>query len=205
MRSKPTVFVIDEDRDTLSAVGNLVRTLDLRCETYTSGQKFLDEHDRATPGCVVTELKMMTMSGLQIQRHLLSEGDNTPIIFLATRPDIPTIVLAMRNGAVHFLEKPFREQDLWEAIQEAVQLSSERFEEWKRRNSAFRRITDLTRRERQVLELIGQDKAKKAIASELGVCVRTVEIHRANLMTKLEVETVPALRRIAETAIGGSP
>lgn len=199
MPTKPTVFVIDEDASSRESVTDLVRTMGLRCKAYASGLRFLDEHDEAVPGCVVMEVRMMAISGLQVQRRLLSKGDPIPVVFLTAHADIVTIVKAMRDGAVHFLQKPFGTQELWDAIQEAVQLGQERLSAVRRRRQLERQIARLTSRERQVLEMIGQEKPNKAIASELGVCVRTVEIHRAKLMSKLEVESPLALVRIAET------
>ena len=121
------------------------------------------------------------------------------MIFLTAHADISTIVKAIRDGAAHFLEKPFGAQELWDAIQEAVQLSQQRLRMQHKRQQLERRIASLTSRERQVLEMIGREKPNRAIASELGVCVRTVEIHRAKLMSKLEVESPLALVRIAES------
>jgi len=200
MDTESIVYVVDEDPSIRDAVRAIAETLGLGCKQYSSGLRFLEEYNRTRPGCLVTELRMMAISGLQIQRRLLLDGGLIPVVFMAAQADIPTIVRAMRDGAVHFLEKPFRDQELWDAIQEAVELSRERVRKQVWRSKAASQIAGLTPKERQVLELIGQDKAKKTIASELGVCVRTIEIHRAKLMTKLEVETVPALKRVAEVA-----
>ncbi|MBN2474310.1 MAG: response regulator transcription factor [Pirellulales bacterium] len=198
------VYAIDDDPATLDAVAKIARSLHLRCRPYTSGLDFLEQYDRSLPGCVVTELRMMAISGLQIQRRLLLEGTPMPVVFLASQADVATVVSAMRDGAVHFLQKPFREQELWDAIQEAIQISKERLERQQWLEATAKRIASLTPKERQVLELIGQDMAKRAIASELGVCTRTVEMHRAKLMGKLQVETVSALKRIAEVAASQS-
>jgi len=197
MRTEPTVFVIDEDASGHEAVANVARTLGLQCKAYTSALEFLDERDEAVPGCVVMEARMMAISGLQVQQRLLSKGDPIAVVFVVAHAAISTIVKAMRNGATHFLQKPASDQELWDAIQEAVQLGQERLQIRQKRQQLKRRIARLTTRERQVFQMIGQEKRNRAIASELGVCVRTVEIHRAKLMSKLEVQSLLALVRIA--------
>lgn len=203
MRTEPTVFVIDEDTSRCEAVAKVARTMRLQCKTYTSGLDFLDDRDATVPGCVVMEAKMMAISGLQVQQRLLSKEDPIAVVFVAAHAAISTIVKAMRNGATHFLQKPASDQELWDAIQEAVQLGQERLQIRQKRQQLKSRIAKLTARERQVLQMIGQEKPNRAIASELGVCVRTVEIHRAKLMSKLDVRSLPALLRIAEAATEG--
>ena len=203
MCTETTDFVIDEDASSRKSVADLARTMGLQCKTYASGLEFLDERDEAVPGCVVMNTRMMAISGLQVQRRLLSKEDPIPVIFVAARADIPTIVRAMRDGATQFLQKPFSDQELWDAVQEAVQLSQERLRTRQKRQQLQERIARLTARERQVLEMIGQEKPNKAIALELGVCVRTVEIHRVKLMSKLDVKSLSALVRIAEAITQG--
>ncbi len=200
MFSEPTVFVVDEDTSARSAVCGVARTLNLACKTFASGLEFLDAYDPATPGCLVTETRMMGISGLQLQRRLLSEGATLPIIFLTAHADVATIVKAMRQGAVHFLEKPFREQELWDAIQEAIHVGEEcrQMQVWQQKMEHC--LTSLTAKEREVLRLIGQDKANRVIASEMGVCIRTIEIHRVKLMNKLEAKSFPELMQIAGVA-----
>jgi FixJ family two-component response regulator len=197
MCTEPTVFVIDEDASGRETVANVARTLGLQCKAYTSALEFLEERDEAVPGCVVMEARMMAISGLQVQQRLLSKGDPIAVVFVVAHAAIATIVKAMRNGATHFLQKPASDQELWDAIQEAVQLGQERLQIRQKRQQLKRRIARLTARERQVFQMIGQEKLNRTIASELGVCVRTVEIHRAKLMSKLDVQSLPALVRIA--------
>jgi FixJ family two-component response regulator len=203
MRTEPTVFVIDEDASGHETAANVARTLGLQCKAYTSALEFLEERDEAVPGCVVMEARMMAISGLQVQQRLLSKGDPIAVVFVVAHAAILTIVKAMRNGATHFLQKPPSDQELWDAIQEAVQLGQERLQIRQKRQQLKRRIARLTARERQVFQMIGQEKLNRTIASELGVCVRTVEIHRAKLMSKLDVQSLPALVRIAGAVTEG--
>lgn len=205
MCTEPTVFVIDEDASRRESVANVARSMGLQCKTYPSGLDFLDDRDAAVPGCVVMEAKMMAISGLQVQQRLLSKEDPIGVVFVAAQAAISTIVKAMRNGATHFLQQPANDQELWDAIQEAVQVSQERLHSQRKRRQLKKRIARLTARERQVLQLIGQEKPNRTIASELGVCVRTVEIHRSKLMSKLDVHSLPALLQIAEAATKGYP
>jgi len=197
MCTKPTVFVVDEDASIRGSVADLAGTMGLRCKTYANGLDFLDDRDEAVPGCIVTETRMMAIGGLQIQRRLLGAGDPLSVIFLAAQADVATVVRAMRDGAAHFLQKPYSSQELWDTIQEAVQLSQTRLRVLRKRRELEGRIASLTPRERQVLEMVGLEKPNRLIAAELRVGVRTVEIHRAKLMAKLEIKSPMALMRIA--------
>ncbi|NQU26352.1 MAG: response regulator transcription factor [Candidatus Nealsonbacteria bacterium] len=200
MHPEPTVFVVDEDASICELVVDLCRTLDVRCEAYTSGLTFLDEYDGSSDGCLVVEARMMGASGLQIQRRLVSEKIPLPVIVMTERANIPMVVAAMRNGAIEFLEKPFRQHRMWEAIQEALRLGRERSRMRRRRKELNRLLDNLTAREQEVLQMLRTGKANRGIAEKMGVCVRTIEMHRAKLMTKLEVRTLPHLVMVAELA-----
>jgi len=204
MRTKPTVFVVDSDAENRAAVRALVDQMDVRCEEYDSGQKFLESYDLSEPGCVVVEVRIPDVGGLQIQSRLAQQEATLPVIFLTAHADAPTAVRAMRSGALHFLEKPFREHELWEAIQEAIvwnqELRQERIQREKRQDLLAR----LTPKERQVLEKIVEGKPNRLISEELGVCVRTVELRRASLMGKLQVESLTELLQLVGTGSCGA-
>jgi FixJ family two-component response regulator len=185
MDSEATVFVVDEDTSTREAVCDLASAMNLRTQAFASGKEFLACHARSTPGCIVLELMVPGINGLEIQQRLADEGSLLPIIFLTAHCDVSFAVEAMRAGAVHFLPKPFHAYELWKAIEEAIHLNHQRCEQEAARGNLRHRFSTLTARERQVLAMLGQGKAIKEIASELNLCVRTIEVHRARLVKKL--------------------
>ena len=193
MDAETTVFVVDGDPASQEVVRDLASAMNLRSEVYASGAEFLDSFDRSRPGCVVLELQVPGISGLEIQERLAEERSSLPVIFLTQHADVSIAVEVMRSGAVHFLEKPFRANELWRAIQEAIELNRKRreAEAWER--ELGRRIASLTAKERRVLTMLSRNKASKEIAAELNVCVRTVEVHRANLIRKLDVSSLKEL------------
>jgi FixJ family two-component response regulator len=203
MQSEPTIFIVDEDAATCSAVHALGAMMNLRCEVFDSGQTFLERFDRSRCGCLVTELKLRGVSGLQLQQRLLADGVTLPVIFLSAHGTLPIAVRAMRAGAYHFLEKPIHEPELWDAIQGAILLDQEN-RDAARQDAALReRLGELTLKEEQVLRMIAEGKANRAIARELDVSMRTVEIRRNALMKKLGLKTSDELLRFALAACNG--
>jgi FixJ family two-component response regulator len=196
-----TVFVVDPDPATLSAVRGLVAMMGLRCETYTSGREFLDGYSDSVAGCVILELKIPEVGGVQIQRLLKSRKSDIPVIFLTAYPDVSIAVEAIRAGAVHFLQKPLRGNELCSAVEEAVELDHSRRRERIRRESFKERLSCLTAREREVLFLIGQGKSHRQIAAQMNVGMRTVEVRHARLAAKLDVSSLKALLEIAIAAV----
>jgi len=203
MVSEPTVFVVDSDPAACKAVRDLVNTMNLPCEVYSSGQDFLDAYDSSRPGCLVMELRVPGVSGLEIQRRLKSEGILLPVIFLTAHADLSIAVEAMRSGAIHFLEKPFRTLELWGAIQEAIELDQQRRQAVASHAQLNRRLATLNSKERSVLEMLAEGKSSKEIAAVMETSVRTVEGHRARLMQKLGVSSLSELIAIAILAAGG--
>ena len=185
MDSEPTVFVVDSDTASRNAVRDLVGTMNLRCEVFASGQDFLEACREPRRGCLVVGLRVLGASGLEIQQRLLRADDPLPVIFLTADADVSIAVEAMRRGAVHFLEKPYRTHELWQAIQEAIELDRRRHERRRHRRRMRRRLAALTPKERHVLQLLRQGKPSKQIASELKLGLRMVEVHRAKLAKKL--------------------
>jgi len=196
MRTKPTVFVVDADAQSRGAVSDLVSQMSVRCMEYDSGQEFLDSYDPSQPGCLVVEVRIPDVGGLQIQDRLAQEGATTPVIFLTAHADAPTAVRAMRSGALQFLEKPFRDHELWEAVQEAMALDQELRQERQVLKQQRELIGRLTPKERQVLLRIIDGKPNRVICQEMDVCLRTVELRRASLMNKLQVESFTELLRL---------
>jgi len=203
MHIEPTVFVVDEDPPTRNALQSLAAMMNLRCVVFGSGEEFLERFDRFQCGCVVTELKVRGVNGLQLQQRLVAGGVTLPVIFLTSHATVPIAVRAMRSGAFHFLEKPIREQELWDVIQEAVAVDQEK-REAARQAAAFReRVASLSFKEEQVLRLIAEGKPNRVIAKELDLSLRTIEVRRNTLMKKVGVKTPEDLLRFALMACNG--
>ncbi len=184
-----TVFVVDGDASVREAVAGVVHMMNLRCRTYAHGEEFLSDFDAQSSGCIVMEVELPDISGLVVCRRLVARGATLPVIFLTELESVPVAVQAMREGALNWLQKPFRPHELWEAIEEAVVLDRNRQKARKRRDLMQRRLEILSDRERQVLVQLGQGLTPRDIASELGITVRAVELCRSRLLQKLEIET----------------
>lgn len=201
--AEPTIFVVDDDAATCREIRALSVMMNLRCEVYDSGLAFLESFDRSQCGCVVTELRVRGVNGLQLQQRLLADGVPLPVIFLSAHGSLPIAVRAMRAGAFHFLEKPIHEQELWDAIQGAVMMDQEN-RQTARQDAAIReRLAELTLKEEQVLRMIADGKGNRVIARELDVSMRTIEIRRNVLMKKLGTKTSEELLRFALVACNG--
>ena len=201
MNTLPTVFAVEPDPAICESIRVMAGVLDLRFEAYATGQDFLDAFDRRRPGCLVLEIRIPGVNGLQIQQNLVDMGATLPLIFLTSSASVSIAVHAMRMGAFHFLEKPFHEHDLWSAVREAIQFDHERREAGSCREAIDAQLGLLSERELAVLELLADGKSKCAMAKELGLSVRTVEHHRTQLMRKLKLETnsIAGLLRFALT------
>ena len=202
----PTVYLVDDDPDLLRAVGRLLESVGFKVATFASAQLFLDGHDRSALGCLVLDLSMPGLSGLELQRTLEQQGSTLPIVFLTGRGDITTTVQAMKRGAVDFLTKPVDDTALIAAIQEALAKGQAQRRAGVERERVARRLASLTERERQVLDGIVAGRLNKQIAAELGTVEKTVKFHRGNLMRKMGVRVVADLVKLAERAgIGAAP
>jgi two-component system, LuxR family, response regulator FixJ len=196
MTSSPTVFVVDPDATTRDSVRNLAGMMNLHCETFSLGQDFLDAYDPLRPGCMILEIKVPGVNGLQIQQILAKRRAMIPLIFLCNQSSVAIAVHAMRSGALQFFEKPCREDDLWGAVQEAIQVDARRRQVRLHEEEVQRRLSMLTEKERSVLDMTAEGKTKLAMASELGVSVRTIEYYRAQLLKKLRVSTQAGVLRL---------
>ena len=200
----PTVFVIDDDASFLGSVARLLRSTGLPVKTFSAAADFLAERPKDARGCVVTDLQMPGMTGMELQATLAESDNPLPILFLTGQGDIPTTVKAMRLGAEDFLTKRAPEDELLAAVQRALERDVQEREQLARQRDALSRFEGLTPREREVLTQVLQGQLNKQIASDLGMHVRSVKRHRSRLMAKLQVESVAELARLAvQVGFGG--
>ena len=192
-----TVFIVDDDESIRHAMNLLLRSVGLNAEAYARGDDFLEHFDIERLGCLVLDIRMPGLGGLDLQKRLSALGSSMPIIFITGYGDVPMAVEAMQNGAFDFVQKPFRDQQLLEKINAALSRDrNDRIEQARRSDVAARR-RKLTNREREVMELVVTGKPNKAIAFELGVSQRTVEIHRARVMEKMRARSLAELVRMS--------
>ena len=200
MSLESTVYLVEDDAAVRHALDLLLEARGLRRRVYASGQEFIDDYDPAHPGCLVTDLRMPGMSGLDVQKALLAKGHHIPVIFITGYGDVPQAVRAMKGGAVDFLQKPFENEILIAAIEKALaQEEASRLLRAEAHDAAAR-LQTLTPREVQVMEMVVEGKANKVIAADLELSIKTVEFHRAHVMEKMKVDSVAELVRIVMAA-----
>ena len=192
-KQTPTVFVVDDDPSIRFAMQALMDSVDLEHEIYGSADEFLENVDEQRPGCLVLDIRMPGLGGLELQEELIKRGNTVPIIFIPGHGDVPMAVDAMQKGAVDFIQKPFRDQDLLDRVREALSTDEERRAEQQKHAEVADRLARLTNREREVFDLVVTGKPNKVIAYELGVSQRTVEIHRARVMEKMQARSLADL------------
>jgi len=193
---QPMVFVVDDDEAVRSALKLLLKSVGLTATALPTAQQFLATYDPLQPGCLVLDVRMPGMSGLELQEHLNLKGAVIPVIFITGHGDVPMAVEAMQQGAFDFLQKPFRDQDLIDRIQKALAKDKQNRAELGERSRNRERFESLTPREREVLALVASGKPNKVMAGDLGLSQRTVEIHRARVMEKMGVSSLAQLVRI---------
>ncbi|MFQ5547948.1 MAG: response regulator transcription factor [Woeseia sp.] len=191
-----TVFIVDDDQTVRHAMELLMRSVGLDYEIFHSADDFLAGFSDDKPGCLVLDIRMPGMGGLELQEKLIELGSSLPIIFITGHGDVPMAVEAMQKGAVDFIQKPFRDQDLLDRVGEALKTDQDRRSEREAHAEVQGRISKLTNREREVLDLVVTGKPNKVIAYELGVSQRTVEIHRARVMEKMQARSLADLVRM---------
>jgi two-component system, LuxR family, response regulator FixJ len=186
-------MVVDDDAGVRNAMRSLLKSVGLEATLFSSAQEFLDNYKPTQPGCLLLDIRMPGMSGLELQQQLNMRGAVIPVIFMTGHGDIPMAVEAMQHGAFDFLQKPFRDQDLLDRIQRAIVKDGELRQSLSEHNRIQERLETLTPREREVMDLLVKGQQNKAVAQELGVSPRTVEIHRARVMEKMAVHSIAEL------------
>jgi two-component system response regulator FixJ len=195
-----TVFIVDDDPAIRFAMQALMDSVNIEHEIYASGDEFLESAVELRPGCLVLDIRMPGLGGLELQEELIRRGSSLPIIFITGHGDVPMAVDAMQKGAVDFIQKPFRDQDLLNRVHEALKTDQERREEQQAHAEVAERLARLTNREREVFDLVVTGKPNKVIAYDLGVSQRTVEIHRARVMEKMQARSLADLVKMHMTA-----
>ena len=187
------VYLVDDDEAIRDSLGLLLRSVGLNCEVYASALEFLEAYDPQRHSCLVADIRMPGLSGLELQQRLNEEHADVPVIFITGHGDVPMAVNAMKSGASDFIQKPFRDQDLIDRIHKALAQDRER-RAWRVEERAIReRIALLTPREAEVMRRVVRGQANKVIAMDLGVSQRTVELHRARVMRKLKMRSLAEL------------
>jgi two-component system response regulator FixJ len=200
MNQQPTVFVVDDDPSIRRVLAQLFESEDLPSESFASAQEFLDRYDPSRPGCLLLDVRMPGASGLELQDLLMEQGVQLPIIFMTAYANVPMSVRAMKAGALDFVEKPFNEQRLLEAVQRALERDRQTRQSARDREEVRRRLRLLTRRERQVLELVVSGRTNREIAEHWGISEKTVKIHRGRAMGKMRANSLPELVLLAQAA-----
>jgi len=200
----PVVYVVDDDDGMRRALTLLLSTVGYKTLAFPGPKEFLAQFDPDTHGCLVLDIRMPEMSGLELQQHLNRTGSMLPVIFITGHGDVPMAVQAMKEGAFEFIQKPFRDQDLLDRINHALQQDAENRSNLARRAEILRRMESLTPRERQVMALVVDGAANKVIAIDLDLSERTVEIHRAKVMEKMGARSVAHLVKLQLSLNQGS-
>ena len=195
-----TVFIVDDDAAIRFAMQALMDSVNLNHEIFASADEFLEKITSQRPGCLVLDIRMPGLGGLELQDELIRRGNTLPIIFITGHGDVPMAVEAMQKGAVDFIQKPFRDQELLDRIRQALATDEERREEQQQHVEVANRLERLTNREREVFDLVVTGKPNKVIAYELGVSQRTVEIHRARVMEKMQARSLADLVKMHMSA-----
>jgi len=197
-KSHATVFIVDDDAGLRQAIHDLVESVGLRAQSFASGEDFLRAKHTSRPSCLVLDVRLPQMNGLDFQRRLVETGVETPVIFITAHGDIPMSVRALKSGAVEFLTKPFRDQDLLDAIHQALERDRVADQQQAGLHILEERFHTLTAREQEVMSLVVSGMLNKQIASGIGAAEATVKIHRGNVMRKMQAGSVVDLVRMAD-------
>ena len=198
MPNDPTVFIVDDDQAVARSLLWLIETVRLRVQLYASAQAYLEAYDPARPGCLLLDVRMPGISGLEVQHRLAARGTyHLPIIFITGHGDVQMAVRAVQAGAFDFIEKPFNDQHLLDRVQHAIARDAEQRAREGQRDELRQRFASLTPRETEVLERVTQGLSNKAVANALGLSAKTVEFHRARVMEKLHARSVADLVTLA--------
>ncbi len=198
-QSKPTVFVVDDDEEVRGALKLLFESVGLPVICYPSAVDYLDQFDESLPGCLVVDIRMPGMSGLDMQEKLVERPIHPPVIIITGHGDVPMAVRAVQAGAVDFIEKPFRDQILLDSVHRAIEMDAERRGEASRLSEIREHLDQLTPREREVLDLVISGMRNKNISEQLGITLSTVEAHRSRVMEKMQADSLSHLMRMMLT------
>jgi FixJ family two-component response regulator len=196
--ANPTVLIIDDDPDFRESVGRLLDSVGLHSQQFSSVSDFFNAPPPDGPTCLVLDVRMPERSGLELQRDLAAANRQVPIIFITAHGDIPMTVQAMKSGAIEFLTKPFRDQDLLEAIQAGLARDRARRERDRDLDALRERFDTLSSREREIMLQVTAGRLNKQIASDMGIAESTVKVHRTNLMRKMKARSLPELSRMVD-------
>jgi RNA polymerase sigma factor (sigma-70 family) len=197
----PTVFVVDDDSSTRELLAWLMKRHGLHAELFADARSFLRSYKAEMPGCLVVDLNMPGMSGLELQQYLKEHGVSLPVLFLSGRADVPKAVKAVKEGAIDFIEKPFDYKRVVALVEDCLKRDADARAKHERKRVYSERLAQLTQREREVLELVVAGRMNREIAEKLDISIKTVEAHRAKIMEKLEVNSVAEL--VQATLAGG--
>ena len=193
---QPIIYVVDDDDQARRAVMTLLGAMGVETRGFPSAEEFLAQYDGRRPACLVTDVRMLGMSGLELQEELLRRGESIPVIVLTAFASTPGTVRAMKNGAVTLLEKPCPDDELWEAVRDALAADRQTLAQRESREDVRRRLETLTPKERDVMKLITAGDANKVVARKLGCSVRTVELHRRGVFQKMVADSLAELVRM---------
>ena len=199
MTIKPTVFLVDDDQAIRDALSLFLESQDISVEAFSSATAFLNDYEPESHGCLVLDIRMPGMDGLELQEHLTKKDIRIPIVFITGHGDVPMAVRAIKNGACDFLEKPFNNKDLLKCIQNAIMHDKQQRCQSNLHNEIQARYATLTAREKEVMALVADGHSNKIIAKKLYISHRTVEIHRRRVMKKMQANSVPELISMAIT------
>ena len=201
----PLVYVVDDEEPVGDSIAMLLRTVGLKSRVYRDPRAFLEEYRPEMPGCLLLDIRMPQMGGLEVQRELIRRNVALPVIFITGHGDVPMAVEAMRAGALDFIQKPFNDDELIRRVQKALEQDAHDRELLQRREELERRWAGLTPREREIAGRIADGQANKKVAAELGISVRTAELHRARILQKMGVRSLAQLVQMLVALKGASP
>ena len=200
--SKPFIYVVDDDDTFRKSLQWLLESVGLAVKTFATAAEFIEGYVPGSPGCLVLDIRMPGMSGLQLQDQLADRGIGMPVIFLTGHGDVPMAVAAVKKGALDFIQKPYNDQQLLDLVNSALKLDAEMREQEARSQQIAGLVASMTPREREVMDAVVSGKSNKVIAEELGVTIKTVEAHRARVMEKMGAESLAHLVHLVMAARG---